>query len=63
MMAFIFIKFIQGQPPVGQADMLRHYYSLRPLDFPVVKVTDCIKIFVAAAIGIPGLFLLTGNRN
>jgi len=63
MMVFFFIKSVQGQPPVGQADMFRHYYSLRPLDFPVVKVAECLKIFAAAAIGIPGLFLLTGGRN
>ncbi|MFA6009597.1 MAG: hypothetical protein WC799_06420 [Desulfobacteraceae bacterium] len=62
-MVFFFIKTAQGKPPLSQMDMFQHYYSLRPLDFSVVKVADCLKIFVAAVIGIPGLFLLTGSRN
>jgi hypothetical protein len=62
-MVFFFIKTTQGKPPLSQLDMFQHYYSLRPLDFAVIKVSDCLKIFVAAAIGIPGLLLLTGNRN
>lgn len=63
MMVFFVIKSAQGKPPLSQTDMFQHYYSLRPLDFSVVKVADCLKIFVAVAIGIPGLFLLTGSRE
>lgn len=63
MMAFFFIKSTQGAEPFSQLDMFRHYYNLRPLDFSAVTVSDSLKIFVAAVIGIPGLFLLTGNRN
>lgn len=63
MMVFFFIKTAQNKVPMSQVDMFRIYYSLSPLDYSAVKIADCLKIFVAAAIGIPGLFLLTGSRN
>lgn len=46
---------------MDQGLMFRRYYSLRPLDYRLVTGVDGVKIFMAAAIGIPGLFMGFGK--